>query len=151
MRFVQLFHVAWDQHKTLTKDLRTNCAATDRASAALVTISSSAACSTRPLSFGVASLAALRWCRGAMMDADHHNRSFTLWLAGGGFNAANSHGETDELGFNVVRDPVHVHDLHATLLHQLSASITKKLLNRFQGRDFRLTDVHGHVVKDILG
>jgi hypothetical protein len=81
---------------------------------------------------------------------DHHNRSFTLWLAGGGFKRGHSHGETDDLGFNVVRDPVHVHDLHATLLHQLGLD-HEKLTYRFQGRDFRLTDVHGHVVNDILG
>ncbi len=80
---------------------------------------------------------------------DHHNRSFTLWLAGGGFKRGHSHGETDDLGFNVVRDPVHVHDLHATLLHQLGLD-HEKLTYRFQGRDFRLTDVHGHIIKEIL-
>jgi hypothetical protein len=80
---------------------------------------------------------------------DHHNRSFTLWLAGGGFKSGYSHGETDDLGFNVVRDPVHVHDLHATLLHQLGFD-HEKLTYRFQGRDFRLTDVHGRVVNEVI-
>jgi uncharacterized protein (DUF1501 family) len=80
---------------------------------------------------------------------DHHNRGFTMWLAGGGVKAGHVHGATDDLGFNVARDPVHVHDLHATILHQLGFDHTK-LTYRFQGRDFRLTDVHGKVVKGIL-
>jgi uncharacterized protein (DUF1501 family) len=80
---------------------------------------------------------------------DHHNRSFTMWLAGGGVKRGYIHGETDDLGFNVVRDPVHVHDLHATILHLLGFDHTK-LTYRFQGRDFRLTDVHGHLVKSLL-
>jgi hypothetical protein len=72
-----------------------------------------------------------------------------MWLAGGGLKKGHVHGETDDLGFNVVRDPVHVHDLNATLLHLLGLEHTR-LTYRFQGRDFRLTDVHGHVVKDII-
>ena len=80
---------------------------------------------------------------------DHHNRCFTIWLAGGGIRAGHVHGETDELGFNIVRDPIHVHDLHATLLHLLGLDHTR-LTYRFQGRDFRLTDVHGHVSRDLL-
>jgi hypothetical protein len=80
---------------------------------------------------------------------DHHNRCFSLWLAGGGVKAGHTHGQTDELGFNVAADPVHVHDLHATLLQQLGFDHTR-LTFRFQGRDYRLTDVHGRVVKEIL-
>jgi arylsulfatase A-like enzyme len=80
---------------------------------------------------------------------DHHNRAFSLWLAGGGIRRGHVHGKTDELGFNVVEDPVHVHDLHATLLHLLGFDHLK-LTFRSQGRDFRLTDVHGNLVKGIL-
>jgi uncharacterized protein (DUF1501 family) len=80
---------------------------------------------------------------------DHHNRSFTIWMAGGGVKPGITWGETDELGFNVSRDGVHVHDLNATILHLLGFDHTK-LTHRFQGRDFRLTDVHGEVVKGIL-
>ena len=80
---------------------------------------------------------------------DHHNRGFTMWLAGGGVKGGHVHGATDDLGFNVARDPVHVHDLNATILNQLGFDHTK-LTYRYQGRDFRLTDVHGEVVKGIL-
>jgi len=80
---------------------------------------------------------------------DHHNRCYTVWLAGGGVKQGHVHGETDELGFKVAHDPVHVHDLNATLLHLLGIDHTK-LTHRFQGRDFRLTDVHGEVVEGIL-
>ncbi len=80
---------------------------------------------------------------------DHHGRCFTVWLAGGGIKPGTTYGETDDLGFNVARDGVHIHDLHATILHLLGFDHTR-LTHRFQGRDFRLTDVHGEVVKGIL-
>ena len=80
---------------------------------------------------------------------DHHNKAFTMWLAGGGVKAGYTHGATDEFGFNITENPVHVHDLNATILHTLGFD-HEKLTYRFQGRDFRLTDVHGHVVHDIL-
>jgi hypothetical protein len=80
---------------------------------------------------------------------DHHNRSFTIWMAGAGVKAGITYGETDDLGFNVARDAVHVHDLNATILHLLGFDHTK-LTYRFQGRDFRLTDVHGELVRGIL-
>ena len=80
---------------------------------------------------------------------DHHNRCFSLWLAGGGIKPGHMHGETDELGFNIVNGGVHVHDLHATLLHLLGLDHTR-LTFRSQGRDYRLTDVHGELVRSIL-
>jgi hypothetical protein len=80
---------------------------------------------------------------------DHHPNGFTYWVAGGGFKPGLTWGETDELGFNAVKDKVHVHDFHATLLHQLGFH-HEKLTYRFQGRDFRLTDVHGEVVRGLL-
>ena len=80
---------------------------------------------------------------------DHHPRCFTIWMAGGGLKAGYVHGETDDFGYNIVRDPVHVHDLHATLLHQLGVD-HKKLIYRHEGRDYRLTDVAGNVIHDLL-
>jgi hypothetical protein len=86
--------------------------------------------------------------QGGSDGRDHHPNAFTMWLAGGGFKPGVI-GETDELGFNVARDKVHVHDLHATILNQLGFD-HKKLTYRFQGRDFRLTDVHGNIVQQLL-
>lgn len=86
---------------------------------------------------------------GRSLGRDHHNKAFTMWLAGGGVKRGITIGETDELGFNVVEDRVHVHDLHATILHLLGID-HERLTFRFQGRDFRLTDVHGSVVKKLL-
>ena len=83
------------------------------------------------------------------IDRDHHIEAFTMWLAGGGVKAGHSHGETDDIGYSVVQGGVHVHDLHATILHLLGID-HERLTYRFQGRDFRLTDVHGRVVDDIL-
>ena len=81
---------------------------------------------------------------------DHHGRCFSIWLAGGGVKPGVVHGVTDDYGYNIVQDPVHIHDLNATLLHCLGVD-HERLTYRFQGRDYRLTDVHGHVVKGILG
>ena len=87
--------------------------------------------------------------QGGNYGRDHHNRCFSLWLAGGGIKSGYTHGQTDELGFNVAADPVQVHDLHATLLHLLGFDHTR-LTFRFQGRDYRLTDVQGNVVRELL-
>jgi hypothetical protein len=149
VRFVQLFHEAWDQHKGLTKELRTNCADTDRASAALVADLKQRGLLDDTIVIWGGEFGRTPMVQGGDDGRDHHNRSFTVWLAGGGFKSGHSHGETDDLGFNVVRDPVHVHDLHATLLHQLGFD-HEKLTYRFQGRDFRLTDVHGRVVNEVI-
>ena len=86
---------------------------------------------------------------GRSLGRDHHPQAFTMWMAGGGIRPGITIGETDELGFNVIEDGVHIHDLHATILHLLGLD-HEKLTFRYQGRDFRLTDVHGHVVKKIL-
>ena len=94
------------------------------------------------------------YCQGQLTadnyGRDHHPRCFTAWMAGGGVKAGISHGETDDFSYNIVRDPVHVHDLHATMLHCLGIDHLR-LTYRYQGRDFRLTDVHGRVVRELLG
>ena len=149
VRFVQLFHEAWDQHGDLTKAIKKNCEDTDRASAALVKDLKQRGLLDDTLVVWGGEFGRTPMVQGGNDGRDHHNRCFTMWLAGGGLKKGHVHGETDDLGFNVVRDQVHVHDLNATLLHLLGLEHTR-LTYRFQGRDFRLTDVHGHVVKDII-
>jgi len=149
VRFVQLFHEAWDQHGNLTKALKQNCTDTDQASAALVADLKQRGLLDDTLVIWGGEFGRTPMVQGGNDGRDHHNRSFSMWLAGGGVKRGHIHGETDDIGFNVVRDPVHVHDLHATILHLLGFDHTK-LTYRFQGRDFRLTDVHGHVVKALL-
>jgi hypothetical protein len=149
VRFVQLFHEAWDQHGSLTADLKKNCHDTDQATAALIQDLKSRGLLEDTLVIWGGEFGRTPMVQGGNDGRDHHNRSFTMWLAGGGTKPGYTHGETDELGFNVVRDPVHVHDLNATILHLLGFDHTQ-LTYRFQGRDFRLTDVHGEVVTALL-
>jgi hypothetical protein len=149
VRFVQLFHEAWDQHGNLTKEITKNCQDTDRASAALVQDLKQRGLLEDTLVIWGGEFGRTPMVQGGDDGRDHHNRSFSMWLAGGGVKPGLTYGETDELGFNVARDPVHIHDLHATILHLLGLDHTK-LTYRFQGRDFRLTDVHGQVVKALL-
>jgi hypothetical protein len=149
VRFVQLFHEAWDQHGNLTKAIKENCQHTDQASAALVSDLKQRGLLEDTLVIWGGEFGRTPMVQGGNDGRDHHNRAFSIWLAGGGVKRGHVHGETDDLGFNATVDPVHVHDLHATILHLLGFDHTK-LTYRFQGRDFRLTDVHGHVVDKIL-
>ena len=149
VRFVQLFHEAWDQHGNLTKDIKKNCADTDQASAALIKDLRQRGMLDDTLIVWGGEFGRTPMVQGGDDGRDHHNRCFTVGLAGGGLKRGYVHGETDDLGFNVVRDPVHVHDLNATLLHLLGFD-HEKLTFRFQGRDYRLTDVHGNIVAGIL-
>jgi len=149
VRFVQLFHEAWDQHGDLKNGLKKNCADTDRASAALVMDLKQRGLLDDTLVIWGGEFGRTPMVQGGDDGRDHHNRAFTMWLAGGGTRPGMTYGQTDDLGFNVARDPVHVHDLNATILHLLGFDHTR-LTFRSQGRDFRLTDVHGEVVKGIL-
>ena len=149
VRFVQLFHEAWDQHGELTKNIRQNCLDTEQASAALVADLEARGLLDDTLVIWGGEFGRTPMVQGGNDGRDHHNRAFTMWLAGGGIRAGHVHGKTDDFGFNVVEDPVHVHDLNATLLHLLGFDHTR-LTYRFQGRDFRLTDVHGSVVPGLL-
>ncbi len=149
VRCVQLFHEAWDQHGNLAKDLQKNCVDTDKPTAALVADLKQRGLLDDTLVIWGGEFGRTPMVQGGNDGRDHHNRAFTMWLAGGGVKRGYVHGETDDLGFNVARDPVHVHDLHATILHLLGFDHTK-LTYRFQGRDFRLTDVHGQLVQGIL-
>jgi hypothetical protein len=150
VRFVELFHESWDQHGNLTADLKKNCRDTDRPSAALVKDLKQRGLLDDTLVIWGGEFGRTPMVQGGGDDGrDHHPSAFTMWLAGGGIKPGISYGESDEFGFHAVKDKVHVHDLHATLLHLLGFDHTK-LTYRFQGRDFRLTDVHGEVVEKLL-
>ena len=149
VRFVQLFHEAWDQHGNLTKDIKKNCLDTDQPAAALVQDLKRLGMLDDTLVVWAGEFGRTPMVQGGNDGRDHHNRCFSVWIAGGGVKAGIVHGATDELGFNVTENPVHVHDLNATLLHLLGFD-HERLTHRFQGRDFRLTDVHGTVVNEIL-
>ena len=149
VRFVQLFHESWDQHGNLVGGLTKNCQVTDRASAALVADLKQRGLLDETLVIWGGEFGRTPMAQGGSDGRDHHPNAFTMWLAGGGTKPGTTHGTTDELGFRVAEDPVHVHDLHATLLHLLGFDHTK-LTYRFQGRDFRLTDVFGNVVDGLL-
>jgi uncharacterized protein (DUF1501 family) len=149
VRFVQLFHEAWDQHGNLVADLKKNCRNTDQACAALVKDLKRLGLLDETLVIWGGEFGRTPMVQGGNDGRDHHPNAFTMWFAGGGIKPGITIGESDELGFNVVKDRVHVHDLHATLLHLLGFDHTR-LTHRFQGRDFRLTDVHGKLVKPLL-
>jgi hypothetical protein len=150
VRFLQLFHEAWDQHGNLKHDLKKNCEDTDKACAALVQDLKQRGLLEDTIVLWGGEFGRTPMVQGGGDDGrDHHPNAFTMWMAGGGIKPGISLGQTDEFGFNVVHDRVHVHDLHATLLHLLGFDHTK-LTYRFQGRDFRLTDVSGNVVDKLI-
>ena len=149
VRFVELFHESWDQHSNLTGDLKKNCLDVDKACAALMADLKQRGLLDETLIIWGGEFGRTPMVQGGNDGRDHHPNAFTMWLAGGGVKGGIQLGKTDELGFNAVEDKVHVHDLNATILHLLGFDHTK-LTYRAQGRDFRLTDVHGHVVKKIL-
>jgi hypothetical protein len=150
VRFVQLFHEAWDQHGNLKHDLKKNCQDTDRACAALVKDLKQRGLLDDTIVLWGGEFGRTPMVQGGGDDGrDHHPNAFTMWMAGGGIKPGLALGATDEFGFNAIADRVHVHDLHATLLYLLGFDHTK-LTFRFQGRDFRLTDVHGKLVRKLL-
>ena len=149
VRFVQIFHEAWDQHGNLKNGLRKNCRDTDQATAALIADLKNRGMLDDTLVIWGGEFGRTPMVQGGTNDGhDHHPNTFTMFMAGGGMNAGTTIGESDEFGFNVVRDRVHVHDLQATLLHQLGFDHTR-LNHRFQGLDMRLTGVAGELVKKI--
>ena len=149
VRFVQLFHESWDQHGGLKNGIANNCKATDQAYAAQIADLKQQGMLDETLVIWGGEFGRTPMVQGGNDGRDHHPNSFSMWLAGGGIKPGITHGSTDELGFNVGEKPVHVHDLHATILHLLGFN-HKQLTFRFQGRDYRLTDVHGEIVKEIL-
>jgi hypothetical protein len=150
VRFVQIFHESWDQHGNLVHDITKNCKDTDQACAALIKDLKQRGMLDDTLVVWGGEFGRTPMVEGGGNDGrDHHPNAFSMWLAGGGIKPGITYGESDEFGFQVVSDKVHVHDLHATLLHLLGFDHTR-LTYRFQGRDFRLTDVHGQLVKGLL-
>ena len=154
VRFVQLFHEGWDHHTEVHKGVTDQTKLTDQGSAALIKDLKQRGLLNDTIvlwggEFGRTPMVESNPDAGRKLGRDHHPQAFTMWMAGGGLKPGITLGETDEFGFHVVKDKVHVHDLHATLLHLLGFDHTK-LTYRFQGRDFRLTDVEGEIVKDLL-
>lgn len=149
VRFVEILHEAWDQHGNLVHDLRQNCLDTDQACAALIRDLKQRGMLDETLVIWGGEFGRTPMVQGGDDGRDHHPNAFTMWLAGGGVKPGITLGETDDFGFNAVRDRVHVHDLHATILHLLGFDHTR-LTYRFQGRDFRLTDVEGEIVRTLL-
>jgi uncharacterized protein (DUF1501 family) len=149
VRFVQLYHEAWDQHSRLVEDIQQNCKDTDQASAALIRDLKQRGLLQDTLVIWGGEFGRTPMVQGGDNGRDHHPNAFTMWLAGGGIKPGLTVGETDDLGFNVTKDQVHVHDLHATILQLLGFDHTK-LTYKFQGRNFRLTDVSGKVVQQLV-
>ena len=153
VRFVQLYHRGWDQHGSLNEKLPKQCKDVDQASAALITDLKQRGMLDETLIIWGGEFGRTVYVQGSIDNAgygrDHHPRCFTTWMAGGGIKGGMVFGETDDYCYNIVENPVHVHDLNATLLHLLGID-HERFTYKFQGRDFRLTDVHGKVVKGIL-
>ncbi len=154
VRFVNIYHEGWDAHSDVLGNSKDNCGKTDKASAALVKDLKQRGLLDETLviwggEFGRTPMVESNAALGRSLGRDHHTQAFTVWLAGGGIKAGLTHGATDEMGFHVVQDEVHVHDLQATILHCLGFD-HERLTYTYQGRQFRLTDVHGHVVEKIL-
>ena len=153
VRYIQLYHPGWDQHGGLAGGIKGQCSETDQASAALVADLKQRGLLDDTLVIWGGEFGRTNYCQGKLngnnFGRDHHPRCFSLWMAGGGVKAGTAYGSTDPLGYNVQEDPVHVHDFHATMLHLLGID-HERLTFKYQGRRFRLTDVHGHVVKGVL-
>lgn len=153
VRFVQTFHMGWDQHGNLPGQLPGQCRDADQPSAALVKDLKQRGMLDDTLVVWGGEFGRTIYCQGKLTNSnygrDHHPRCFSIWLAGGGIQPGMTYGQTDDFSYNIVNNPVHVHDLHATILHLLGVD-HERLTYRYQGRNFRLTDVHGNIVNDIL-
>jgi uncharacterized protein (DUF1501 family) len=153
VRFVQLFHRGWDTHGSLPKQLRQRARETDQSTAALIADLKQRGLLDETIVVWGGEFGRTVYCQGDLSPnnygRDHHPRCFTMWIAGGGFQPGLSYGQTDDFSYNIVDRPVRVHDLHATLLHCLGID-HEQLTFKFQGRHYRLTDVHGKIVRDLL-
>ncbi|MCW3095576.1 MAG: hypothetical protein JWL77_1194, partial [Chthonomonadaceae bacterium] len=153
VRFIQLFHRGWDQHGNLPKDLGTQCKDTDQPSAALIKDLKQRGLLEDTLVVWGGEFGRTVYSQGTLTadnyGRDHHGRAFSVWMAGGGIKPGVVHGETDDFCYNITKDPVHIHDLGATILNRMGVDHTR-LIYRYQGRDYRLTDVAGEVVQPVL-
>jgi len=153
VRFIQLYHMGWDHHESVTRQLPPQCLDTDQPSAALIEDLKQRGMLDETLVIWGGEFGRTVYCQGNLSresyGRDHHPRCFSVWLAGGGIAGGITYGSTDDYSYNITENPVHVHDLNATILHCLGVDHTR-LTYRYQGRDFRLTDVHGELVRGIL-
>jgi hypothetical protein len=153
VKFIQLYHPGWDQHGGLPGGIRNQCRETDQPSAALVKDLAARGMLDDTLVVWAGEFGRTNYCQGKLSGGnfgrDHHPRCFSLWMAGGGVKSGGQYGKTDEFGYNVIGNGVHVHDLQATMLHLLGIN-HERLIYRHQGRRYRLTDVHGEVVQGVL-
>ncbi|MDA0194977.1 MAG: DUF1501 domain-containing protein [Bacteroidetes bacterium] len=153
VKFVQLYHLGWDQHSDLPSEIRSQCRDTDQASAALIVDLKRRGLLEDTLVIWGGEFGRSNYSQGKLTETnygrDHHPRCFTVWMAGGGIKPGITYGATDDFSYNVVKDPVHVHDFQATILNQMGID-HERLTFKHQGRRYRLTDVHGNVVKDII-
>ncbi|HEV8544324.1 MAG TPA: DUF1501 domain-containing protein, partial [Verrucomicrobiae bacterium] len=154
VRFINIYHEGWDAHSDVAGNVKANCGTTDRAAAALIKDLKQRGLLDETLviwggEFGRTPMVETNAALGRSLGRDHHPQAFSVWLAGGGIKPGLCYGATDDLGFHVVENPVHIHDLQATILHCLGFD-HERLTYTYQGRQFRLTDVHGHVVEDLL-
>ncbi len=154
VRFINIYHEGWDAHSDVSGNLKKNCGDTDKAAAALVADLKQRGLLEDTLvvwggEFGRTPMVESNPSLGRSLGRDHHPNAYTMWLAGGGVKKGITYGATDELGYHIAENPVHVHDLQATILHLLGLD-HERLTFHSQGRDFRLTDVHGTLVKGIL-
>lgn len=154
VRFINIYHEGWDAHSDVAGNLKNNCGTTDQASAALVRDLKERGLLDQTLvvwggEFGRTPMVETNPALGRSMGRDHHPQAFSMWMAGGGIKGGLTYGATDDLGFHVAENPVHVHDIQTTILHTLGLD-HERLTYFYQGRHFRLTDIHGHLVKDIL-
>jgi uncharacterized protein (DUF1501 family) len=153
VRFIQLFHRGWDQHGNLPSAIANQCRETDQPCAALIQDLKQRGMLDDTLIVWGGEFGRTSYSQGKLTATnygrDHHPRCFTMWMAGGGVKPGMVYGETDPYSYNITQDPMHVHDLHATILHLLGID-HERLTYKFQGRRYRLTDVHGHVVKQLL-
>ena len=153
VRFIQLYHRGWDQHDKLPEGIRSQCYDTDQPTAALIQELRQRGLLEETLVIWGGEFGRTVYSQGQLTETnygrDHHPRCYTIWMAGGGVKSGMVYGETDDYSYNVVNDPVPIHDLNATILHCLGID-HQRLVYSYQGRDFRLTDVHGNVVKAVL-
>jgi len=154
VRFIQLYQPGWDHHANLPGSIRNACRKTDQPTAGLIQDLKNHGLLEDTLVVWGGEFGRTSYCQGKITPGnfgrDHHPRCFTMWMAGGGVKPGYVHGETDDFSYNLTRDGVHIHDLHATILHLMGID-HEQLTFKYQGRHFRLTDVHGHVVKPLLG
>ena len=153
VNFIQLYHLGWDQHSDLPRELSSQCRDTDQASAALVTDLKQRGLLEDTLLIWGGEFGRTNYSQGSLKPdnygRDHHPRCFTVWMAGAGIKPGYTYGETDEFGYNIAKNPVHVHDFQATIMRLMGID-HEKLTFKHQGRRYRLTDVHGNVVDDVL-